>query len=103
MAWQTGVVCPCCLPLQLTATHFVHLRLHHHSSWFLRGSSGIASNVVVVTLIRKEVSQLPESTLPSMLALVSLSTHLFFPASWLQTSYKPVNVRGLQPVSPSIT
>lgn len=50
MACGTGVVCACCLPLQPTATHSVHLRLHHHSSWSLLGSSGITSNVVVVTL-----------------------------------------------------
>lgn len=70
MGWERGVVCPCGLPLQLTATYFAHLRLHQHSGWFPLGSSGIASNVVVVTelssysQIRKEASQLPESAWP---------------------------------------
>lgn len=51
MAWETGFMCLCCLLLQLTATHFVRLRLHHRSGWFLQRSSGITSSVVVVTPI----------------------------------------------------
>lgn len=86
-------------------TDFAHRRLHRHSGWFPLGGSGITRNVAVVTLSTSAPTPRPGL---KHLSFPRAPAHLSQPlcheapvCSSQPPRYKPVNVRGLQPVSPS--
>lgn len=88
--WETGAVCPCCLLLQLTASHFAHLRFHQQSSCFCVGAQvSLATQLWKLRSGKKHLSFLRVPCRPSW----PLCHHSFQPSS-----YKPVSIRGLQPV-----